>query len=70
MTTLAAARMASILHEGDESTIGASYEAARRWILDNRYEIAGPNREIYLGASGTELGAALIEVQFPVRKRA
>ncbi len=69
MKTLAGATMASILHEGDESTIGESYQAARPWIIDNRYEIVGPNREIYLGASGTEPSMALIEVQFPVRKR-
>ena len=69
MKTLTGAAMASILHEGDESTIGESYQAARRWVIDNRYEIAGPNREIYLGGSGTEPSMALIEVQFPVRKR-
>lgn len=51
--------IASILHEGNESTILASYEAAHRWIRDNRYRIAGPNRELYLGAS-------LTEIQFPI----
>ena len=64
-STLAAQTMASILHEGDESTVGGAYEAARRWIIDNRYEVAGPNREIYLGGSGI----ALTEIQFPIRKR-
>jgi hypothetical protein len=35
-------------HEGDESTIGATYETARRWIADNGFNIVGPNRKIYL----------------------
>jgi DNA-binding transcriptional MerR regulator len=52
--------VASMLHEGGESTILASYEAANCWIRDHRYRIAGPNREIYLGA-------ALTEIQFPIQ---
>ena len=57
---LGPATVASILHEGAESTILGSYETARRWIRDNRYRIAGPNRELYLGAS-------LTEIQFPIQ---
>ncbi len=64
---LAPTTVASILHEGDESTIGVSYETARRWITDNRFKIVGPNREIYLGSSAPDPGGALIEIQFPVR---
>jgi DNA-binding transcriptional MerR regulator len=64
---LAPATVASILHEGDESTIGSSYETARRWITDNRFKIIGPNREIYLSPPASELGDALIEIQFPIR---
>ena len=52
-------RVASILHAGEDSNIVAIYEAAHRWIRDNRYQIAGPNRELYLGASFTE-------IQFPI----
>jgi effector-binding domain-containing protein len=63
---LAPATVASILHEGDESTIGASYAIARRWIADNRFQIAGPNREIYLGSTGTEPGESITEIQFPI----
>ena len=49
-TELASVFVASILHEGDDSTIALGYEAARRWIVDHRFTIIGPNREIYLGA--------------------
>ncbi|HTS25243.1 MAG TPA: MerR family transcriptional regulator [Bryobacteraceae bacterium] len=56
---LAPATVASVLHEGDDSTILASYEAAHRWIRDHRYRVAGPNRELYLAAS-------LTEIQFPI----
>jgi len=67
--TLSAVTMVSVIHECDESRIGESYDAARRWIVDNHYEIAGPNREIYLGASPADSSLAVTEVQFPVRKR-
>src|ERR1700751_6444851 len=50
LTALAPLTVASILHEGDDSKILATYEAAYRWIRDNRYRIFGPNR-----ARGPEL---------------
>jgi DNA-binding transcriptional MerR regulator len=53
--------VASILHEGDESAIGSSYEAVDRWIRENRFHVAGPKREIYLGGS-------LTEIQIPIGK--
>jgi DNA-binding transcriptional MerR regulator len=53
--------VASILHEGDESSIGSSYEAVDRWIGKNCFHVAGPKREIYLSAS-------LTEIQFPIGK--
>lgn len=56
---LGPATVASILHEGGESTILRSYEAAHRWIRDHRYRIAGPSREFYLDES-------LTEIQFPI----
>jgi DNA-binding transcriptional MerR regulator len=56
---LAAATVASILHTGGEATIGATYDIARRWLRDGAYRIAGPNRELYLEAS-------LTEIQFPI----
>jgi DNA-binding transcriptional MerR regulator len=52
--------VASILHQGGESAILVSYEAAHRWIRDNRYRISGPNRELYLDES-------LTEIQFPIQ---
>jgi DNA-binding transcriptional MerR regulator len=63
---LAPATVASILHEGDESAIGSTYEIARRWITDNRFQIAGPIREIYLGTAGTERSETTTEIQFPI----
>jgi len=66
---LAPATMASVLHEGDESTIGASYEHARRWIADNRFKIVGPNRELYLGSAGPDHVGTLTEIQFPIERR-
>jgi hypothetical protein len=45
---------ATICNTSGESTIGFSYETARRWITDNRFMIVGPNREIYLGSPATE----------------
>ena len=68
--TLAASTIAAVLHEGDESTIGDSYQAAKRWIADNHYRIVGPNREIYLRPSSRESSMPLIEIQFPVSRRA
>lgn len=65
---LPASTVASVLHEGDDSTIGATYESARRWIADNRYEVIGPNREIYLGTLEDD-SRTLVEIQFPVGKR-
>ncbi len=56
---LGAVTVASILHTGGEATSGATYDAARRWLRDGRYRVAGPNRELYLEAS-------LTEIQFPI----
>lgn len=53
-------------HEGDESTIGVGYEAARRWIVDNTFRIVGPNREIYLSEAGSGSVCTLTEIQFPI----
>ena len=62
---LPSATVASILHHGDESTIGASYEALRRWMRDSRLDVVGPNREIYVG--GSENGSNTVtEIQFPI----
>ncbi len=62
------ATMASILHEGDESAVDASYEIARRWIRDNQFKISGPNREIYLAHTVSDPSATMIEIQFPIEE--
>jgi DNA-binding transcriptional MerR regulator len=60
--TLPAATVASVLHDGDESAIGGTYEAVRRWISDSRHRVIGPNREIYHSTS-------LVEIQFPIARQ-
>jgi DNA-binding transcriptional MerR regulator len=57
---LEAVTVASMLHEGSDSAMLESYAAAHRWIRDNGYRIAGPNRELYPGGSVTE-------IQFPIQ---
>ena len=46
----------------DESAIGGTYEAVRRWISDSRHRVIGPNREIYHSTS-------LVEIQFPIARQ-
>src|SRR5579871_1245553 len=64
--TLAPVMVASMMHEGDESTMPGSYEIARRWIADHRFKVTGPNREIYLGGAGN---GTLTEIQFPIERK-
>jgi DNA-binding transcriptional MerR regulator len=59
--TLPPVRVASLLHEGDDATIGGAYAALRAWIGAHGLRIAGPNRELYLGED-----PGLTEIQFPV----
>ncbi len=61
---------ASIVHRGSHNTISLAYAALMTWLEEHGYEIAGPNREVYLQFPTVEngIGQCMIEVQFPVRK--
>jgi effector-binding domain-containing protein len=69
LSALAPVRVASAMHSGPDATIGRTYEAIRRWIGENGFEIAGPNREIYID-SADHYPRPLTEVQFPIREHA
>jgi DNA-binding transcriptional MerR regulator len=58
-------RVASAIHHGTDQTIGRTYRAIRQWIDANGFDIAGPNREIYIDSAERDTGPALTEVQFP-----
>ncbi|MDQ6434803.1 MerR family transcriptional regulator [Mesorhizobium sp. LHD-90] len=68
----AVATMATIVRVGTDPTSHSSFGAIGTWIEANGCEIAGSCREVFLepvvGSPG--LAAALVEIQFPVRKAA
>jgi len=64
--------MATIVRAGTDAVSHSSFAAIGTWIEANRYEIAGPCREVFLepviGQPGFE--KALVEIQFPVHRAA
>lgn len=62
--------MATIVRPGTNAASHSSFAAIGTWIEANRYEIAGPCREVFLepvtGQPGFE--KALVEIQFPVHR--
>ena len=68
----AVATMATIVRPGTNAASHLSFAAIGSWIEANRYEIAGPCREVFLepviGQPG--FAKALVEIQFPVRRAA
>jgi DNA-binding transcriptional MerR regulator/effector-binding domain-containing protein len=64
--------MATIVRPGTNAASHSSFAAIGTWIEANRYEIAGPCREVFLepvtGPPGFE--KALVEIQFPLRRAA
>jgi DNA-binding transcriptional MerR regulator len=70
LNALAPVRVASAMHHGTDQTIGRTYRAIRHWIDTNGFDIAGPNREIYIDSANGDTGPAMTEVQFPIRPRA
>jgi len=64
--------MATIVRPGTNLESHTAFGAVGTWIELNRYEIAGPCREVFLesitGPPGFE--GALVEIQFPVRATA
>lgn len=64
--------MATIVRPGTNAESHSSFGTVGRWIEANHYEVAGPCREVFLepiiGPPGFD--AAMVEIQFPVRKAA
>jgi DNA-binding transcriptional MerR regulator len=68
---LPACTMASTIHHGSYNTIGQAHEAILRWVEANRFQIVGPDREIYLyNAVPIRLddSSYVTELQYPVEK--
>lgn len=68
----AVAAMATIVRPGTNAQSHSSFAAIGTWIEANRYEIAGPCREVFLEPV-TDLrtfAQALVEIQFPVSRAA
>lgn len=68
--TLPGGHVATCIHRGGYDTIGQAYTALMVWIEGNGYEMAGPNREIYLHGpdDAAEPDDYVTEVQSPVAK--
>ena len=67
--TLPAAEMACVVHHGPFSGLGEAYHALMQWIEGNGYQIAGPNRELYLQYEREGDPAQYVtEIQFPVAR--
>jgi DNA-binding transcriptional MerR regulator len=73
-TLAAVATMSSVVYHGSYDAfdkVGEVHASLGRWIEANGYQIAGPNREIYLQPPQA-LGRGLdgvIEIQYPVSRR-
>jgi len=68
----AVATMACTVHKGSYQNLNQAYSAIMSWIGANGYQIAGPNREVYLycgnGPARQDDESYVTEIQFPVRK--
>jgi effector-binding domain-containing protein len=62
--------MATVVHKGPFQTLHMAYNAISKWIEDNRYEIVGAQRELYLKGEWVtgDPNEYITEIQFPVRK--
>ncbi len=70
MRDLPGADMVTAVHQGEYDAISGAYTAIMSWIEQNGYQIAGPNREVYLHGPGEGIApdAYVTEVQFPVQR--
>jgi effector-binding domain-containing protein len=68
--TLPGMDMASLLYTGAYDDFTSVYQVLMGWIQQNRYQVAGPNREIYLHGPGEGISSTdyMTEIQFPVKK--
>jgi DNA-binding transcriptional MerR regulator len=64
--------MACVVHHGPFVTIGEAYDALLKWVDENKYQIVGPGRELYLRTpkpDGNQNDPDTVsEIQFPVEK--
>lgn len=62
--------MACVVHKGSFENLHMAYAAISRWIEENRYVIAGPQRELYLKGdwSTSDPNEYITEIQFAVKK--
>ena len=62
--------VASTMHRGPYETINEAYTALMQWCEANGYELAGPDREVYLTSPNDTNDPAnyVTELQQPVRK--
>ena len=64
-------QMACMIHRGSYETIGESYKALMAWAEANGYQMAGPDREVYLKTSHetSDPSEFITELQLPVTKK-
>lgn len=61
--------VASVIHNGSFSGLGAAYKALMEWIEANQYQICGPNRELNLAYERNgDPSRYVTEIQFPVTR--
>lgn len=61
--------VAALLHRGDMTTLGESWQALFTGLVEDGYRICGPTREVYLEAEGHEPGPDWVtELQAPVER--
>jgi effector-binding domain-containing protein len=62
--------VATTIHRGPYETIGEAYQALMAWCEANGYELAGPDREVYLTSPNDTKNPDeyVTELQQPVRK--
>ncbi|MBI5574861.1 MAG: GyrI-like domain-containing protein [Deltaproteobacteria bacterium] len=73
IVTLPEQEVASFAHRGPYDWIPCTYEKVLDWLRENRYEIAGETREVFLVAPEPHAGGTqddmLTEIQVPIRLR-
>lgn len=67
---LPGAQVAAVVRQGAWDDFTPIYQALMQWIANNGYRITGPNREIYLQGSESNVPPEeyIVEIQFPVEK--
>jgi effector-binding domain-containing protein len=73
VVTLPEQEVASFAHRGPYDWILCTYEKVLDWLRENRYEVAGNTREVFLVAPDPYAGGTqddmLTEIQVPIRLR-